>query len=151
MLRYKHINEVFYTDTFFATGKAGKSTRGNTCCQLFVTDKGYVYLVPMKEQKQFLSALKLFAREIGAPDVLVADPATTQKKDEVKQFCNDIGTSLKVLERGTQWANRAELYVGLLKKAINQDMRESNAPLVFWDYCGERRASIHNFSAGKLL
>ena len=40
MLRYKRINDYFFMDTFFATKKRGKSMQGNTCCQLFVTDKG---------------------------------------------------------------------------------------------------------------
>ena len=48
MLRYRRIKDHFFMDTFFATSKAGKSSRGNTCCQLFVTDKGFVYVVPMK-------------------------------------------------------------------------------------------------------
>eukprot|EP00957_Ditylum_brightwellii_P056167 4258149-Ditylum_brightwellii.AAC.1 len=39
MLRYKHIKEYFYMDMFFATSTVGKSSRGNSCCQLFVTDK----------------------------------------------------------------------------------------------------------------
>ncbi len=47
MLRYKRVNEYFFMDTFFATKKSGKSSRQNTCCQLFVTDKGFVYVVPM--------------------------------------------------------------------------------------------------------
>jgi hypothetical protein len=42
MLRYKRILEYFFMDTFFSTKKAGKSTRGHTCCQLFVTDKGFM-------------------------------------------------------------------------------------------------------------
>ena len=46
MLRYKRIESQFYTDTFFVTGK-GKSTRGNTCAQLFVSDKGFVAIYPM--------------------------------------------------------------------------------------------------------
>jgi hypothetical protein len=47
MLRYKRIRDSFYMDTFFATKKGGKSSRGHTCCQLFVTDKG---CVPMKRK-----------------------------------------------------------------------------------------------------
>ena len=36
-------------DTFFVIQKAtGKSTRGHTCCQLFNTDKGFVYLIPLR-------------------------------------------------------------------------------------------------------
>ena len=49
MLRYKRINEYFFMDTFFATSKGGKSTRGHTCVQVFVTDKGFIYVVPMKK------------------------------------------------------------------------------------------------------
>ena len=48
ILRYKRIKDYIFMDTFFATKKAVKSSRGNTCCQLFVTDKGFVYFVPMK-------------------------------------------------------------------------------------------------------
>jgi hypothetical protein len=54
MLRYKRISEYFFMDTFFATKKAGKSSRGHTCCQLFVTDKGFVYAVPMKSKAEVL-------------------------------------------------------------------------------------------------
>ena len=38
MLRYRCINSQFYTDTFFASSQA-TSTRGNTCGQMFVSDK----------------------------------------------------------------------------------------------------------------
>jgi hypothetical protein len=46
MLRYKRIKGYFFMDTFFATNHGGKSSRGHTCCQLFVTDTGFVYVVP---------------------------------------------------------------------------------------------------------
>ena len=59
MLRYKRINSTFYTDTLFATDKA-KSTRGNKCCQLFVSDKGFVAVYPMETVSQFEEALQLF-------------------------------------------------------------------------------------------
>jgi hypothetical protein len=67
MLRYKRIVYYFNMDTFFfATKKGGKSSRGHTCCQLFVTDKGFVYVVPMKRKGEVLLAMKQFAKEIGA-------------------------------------------------------------------------------------
>jgi hypothetical protein len=58
MLRYKRIKEFFFMDTFYATKKAGKSSRGNSCCQLFVTDKGFIYVVPMKKESEVLQAVK---------------------------------------------------------------------------------------------
>ena len=57
-------------DTFFATEKARKLSQGHSCCQLFVTDKGFVYVVPMKSESEVLQAVKEFAKEIGAPDVI---------------------------------------------------------------------------------
>ena len=48
-LRYRKIKLKFFTDTLFAT-KGAKSTRGNICVQIFVSDKGFVSLYPMKDQ-----------------------------------------------------------------------------------------------------
>ena len=70
-------------------------------------------------------------------------PCTGKKKlRDLKKFCNQIGTTLRILEQNTQWANQAEKYVGLLKEAVRKDMHEANLPLVLWDYFDERRAAI---------
>ena len=66
---------------------------------------------------------------------------------EVKKFCNDIGTTLRALEEGTPWSNKAELYIGLIKEAVRKDICESNSPLCLWDYCVEKRARINNLTA----
>ena len=134
-------------DTFFATKKGGQSSRGHTCCQLFVTDKGFIYVVSVKRKSEVLLAIKQFAKEIGAPDSFVADMSGEQMSSEVKKICNDIGTTFRALEEGTPWSNKAELYIGLIKEAVRKDMCESNSPLCFWDYCVERRASINNLTA----
>ena len=65
MLRYKRIKDYFFMDTFFATKKGGQSSRGHTCCQLFVTDKGFIYVVPMKKISEVLFAIKQFELYIG--------------------------------------------------------------------------------------
>ena len=150
MLRYRRINSHFFTDTFFVTKKA-KSTRGNTCMQLFVSDKGFVYVVPMKSKGEFPKALKMFAKEIGVPLALILDPSGEQSSNKVKQFCHEIGTTLRHLEESTQWANLAELYIGLTKESIRKDMQESDSPIVLWDYCAERRARINNLTARNLF
>ena len=53
-------NEHFFMDTFFVNGKP--STRGYTCCQIFVTKKGFLYVVPMKSKSEVLQAVKQFAK-----------------------------------------------------------------------------------------
>eukprot|EP00957_Ditylum_brightwellii_P055363 4195709-Ditylum_brightwellii.AAC.1 len=65
-------------DTFFATKKAQKSTRGNTCCELFVMDKGVVFVVLLKCKGEVLLAVKQFAKEVVAPDAFICDAAGEQ-------------------------------------------------------------------------
>ena len=146
-LRYKHIAEYFFMDTFMETQKGGKSSRGNTCCQLFVSDKGYLFAVPMRSRKEVFSAVKRFAKEVSAPDALICDPIAEHKSMKLKYYLNEIGTSLCLLEEGTPWANKAELFIGILKEAVRKDMKESGSPIPFWDYCVERRVRISNLTA----
>ena len=115
MLQYHRLKQYFYMDTFFVTSNGGKSSRGHTCCQLFVTGRGFVYVVPMRRRQDVLAAVKQFAKEIGAPDAIICDAAPEQKSLDLKRFLNTIGTTLRVLEEGTAWSNCAELYIGLLK------------------------------------
>ena len=70
MLRYKRINSQFFTDTLFVT-KKGKSSKGNTCAQLFVSDKGYVAIYPMERKGDYVKALHLFCKEIGVMDLKI--------------------------------------------------------------------------------
>ena len=100
MLRYKRINTHFFTDTFFVTKKA-KSIRGNTCMQLFVSDKGFVFVVPMKARSEFSDALKLFAKEIGVPTQLIMDPSGEQSSNKTKKTAHDIGLDMRWLEEST--------------------------------------------------
>ena len=49
-----------------------------------------------------------------------------QMSSEVKNFCNDIGTTLRALEEGTPWSNKAELYIGLIKVSKSADQNASH-------------------------
>ena len=53
MLRYLRINVIVFTDTFFSKKKTLTSTRGNTCCQVFVTEHNYVTAKPMVSRSHF--------------------------------------------------------------------------------------------------
>jgi hypothetical protein len=151
MLRHKRIAECFFMDAFFATKKAGKSSQGHTCCQLFVADKGFAHVVLMKSNAKVLQAVKEFAKEIGAPEAIMCDMARKQMLHALKRFCHEIGATLKVLEEGTPWLNKAKLHVGLIKEAVRKDMKESDCPLAFWDRCVERRACVNNLTAKNIF
>jgi hypothetical protein len=105
----------------------------------------------MKKESDVFQALKQFAKVVGAPEALVCDAAKAQKSEAVKKFCNEIGTTLRVLEENTPWANKAELYIGLIKEAVRKDMKDSDCPIALWDYCVERRARINNLTARSLF
>ena len=103
MLRYKRINCAFFTDTYFVNGKA-KYTRGNTMLQLFVSDNGFVYIVPMKSRGEFHLALKMFAKDIRVPLSLILDPSEEKTSAKVTKMCHEMGTTLNILEESNHHA-----------------------------------------------
>eukprot|EP00957_Ditylum_brightwellii_P038367 2900558-Ditylum_brightwellii.AAC.1 len=106
----------------------------------------------MKNESEVIQAVKQFTKEIGAPEAIICDGAWSQLKGkDVLQFMAQVGMTLHVFEEGTPWANKAELYIRLFKQVVRKDMKESNCPLVFWDYCIERRAHINNLTAKSLF
>ena len=42
-----------------------------------------------------------------------------------------MGTTLRFLEEGTPWTNKAKLYTGIMKEVMRKDMKTYNFPLVF--------------------
>ena len=51
------------------------------------------------------------------------------KSKELRQFLTEIGSILQLLEENTPWANKAELYIGIIKETVRKDMKESVYPL----------------------
>ena len=94
----------------------------------------------MRTKSEVLQAVKPFAKEIGAPDAIICDMSREQTLRSPRTFCGEIGTTLRVLEEGTPWVNKAKLYIGLIKEAVRKYMKDSNCPLAFWDYCAEQCA-----------
>jgi hypothetical protein len=46
--------------------------------------------------------------------------AGEQTPQPLRKFFNEIGTMLRVLEEGTPWVNKADLYIGLIKEAVRK-------------------------------
>ena len=75
-------------------------------------------MVPLRRNSEVLQALKQFAKEIGTPTSIIAGMSGEEMSHDVRKFCNDIGTTIRALEEGTPWSNKAELYIGLHKEAV---------------------------------
>ena len=151
MIRYKQIDQYLFMDTLFATKNKGKYIRVFTCMKLFVTDKGFVHVIPMWKQSEVALDLKMFSKEIGAPNAIICDAAREQISQAVRDFCYKIRTSLRVLEEVTPWENRSEIFIGLLKEAVRKELKELDSPIAFWDYCAEYRARVNNLTAHNMF
>ena len=57
------------------------SARGFKCVHLFVSDKGFIYMVPMVSKGKFPKALKEFCKEVGVPRDLIVDPFEVEFPD----------------------------------------------------------------------
>ena len=42
---------------------------------LFVTNKGFVHIIPMKSKAEVPMAMKIFAKDIGTPDAIICNTA----------------------------------------------------------------------------
>ena len=93
MLRYKKIQSFFFTDKMFAQPKA-KSSRDNTCCQVFVSDKEFVAVYATKFQSEFQDTLHWFCKQVGVPINLVVGGHKAQTSSGVKRFINQDDTSI---------------------------------------------------------
>lgn len=98
---------------------------------LFVTDKGFLHVIPMKRKQIVLKAVNQFAKEISAQDAITCDAAREQTSTELKAFCNDMGTALQVIDENTYWTNKAELYIGMIKEAVCNDMKQDMTATCF--------------------
>ena len=85
-----------------------------------------------------------FFKEIGVPVSLVLDGHMDQNNNNTNKLCHQVGTTLRILEAGTLWANQAELYIRIFKEYVRRDLRMTNTPMVLWDYCMDRWSRIHN-------
>ena len=61
----------------------------------------------MKTKKEVPQAVKQFAKEISAPDAIICDAAREKTSGYPREFCHKIGTTLRLLEEGTPWDNKA--------------------------------------------
>ena len=136
----------FYSDTFFS---GTKSTRGNTCIQLFVNKGGFVKCYPMTDKSQAYSGLRRFLHEVGIPSTLMTDNALELVQGKWKRLCNKHNIHMKFTEPHSPWQNFAESAGGYVKRNVSRLMETTSTPLKFWDYCWEYFSEIKSNTATK--
>ena len=131
-LRYKRLNETFYSDTMFATTK---SLKGNKCAQIFST-KDFIRVHPMESKSECAQALQVFAEDIGIPADLVTDGAAelTGPQSKFRKLCRDLRIRTKESEPYTQRQNEAETSIRELKKRWKHKMVTKGVHRRLWDF-----------------
>ena len=67
--------------------------------QLFVSNKVFVYVFPMKDRKEIPKALKDIAKEIGVPVALIFDMSGEQTSNKMKKIAGDMDLTLRMLKK----------------------------------------------------
>jgi hypothetical protein len=131
-LRYKRLNETFYSDTMFATTK---SLKGNRCAQIFST-KDFIRVHPMDSKSECAQALQVFAEDIGIPADLVTDGAAelTAPQSNFRKLCRDLRIRTRESEPYTQKQNEAETSIRELKKRWKHKMVTKGVHRRLWDF-----------------
>ena len=81
-----------------------------------------MYVVPMHNKSEVMQVVKLFEKEVGAPDAIISVMSGKETSKDLRKFCVEIGTMLKFLEEGPPWSTKAKLYIGLIKEAVRKVM-----------------------------
>jgi len=148
MLCYQRVSSDIFMDTFYASFP---STRHGTRVQVFCTDFCDFYVNAMEMKRDVPKAVKHLFKEVGVPPNLICNPVPEQVKGDTRKLCEEANCTIRQLEKGTRWANPAEGAVNHFKLGVKKLIKESDAPLVLWDYCLERLCKIFNHTALNLF
>ena len=88
----------------------------------------------MFPKEYFPDELHLFTKGIGFPNSLAEDPSGYKTSKHVNKLCNQVGTSLGILEESHKWENWYEIYIGLFKESTQRDIRATNFTKRLWNY-----------------
>lgn len=113
-------------------GLNGKSVRGFTCAQVFATEFGWSYPVPLQSKKGIhFVVIKLF-NMYGMLLALIMDAARNQIWGEVRVIYQHAGADLVYLEKGTHNANHAKRAIATLKQGIKKRICMTIMPLQYF-------------------
>ena len=63
---------------------------------------------------ELLQSVKQFSKEISALEAIIYYAKVEQTSNDLRKLCREIGITLRILEGGTLWTNKAELCIGLI-------------------------------------
>ena len=146
-LRYKHLNTELFTDTMFSKVK---STRQNTCAQLYVNDLEWQRSFPMRSKAEAHETFDLLCHRHGAPKAIISDGAKEVLEGEFRRKARAAGVHLRQVLPYSPFMNRAESAIRENKKMTARLLIKYKAPQRLWDYCSSLVALIQSNTAHDL-
>ncbi len=144
MLKFPRRQCAAYTDTLFSKVK---SLRGNTCCQVYVTDCHAVAAYPMKSKADAHLSLDDYFRQHGIPQVMTPDNAKELTQKDFLKKCRKAQCPIHPIEPHTPNQNMAESAIRELKRLYMKAMVQKGTPQVLWDHCIEWCALVRSHTA----
>ena len=70
-------------DMLLEAKEGGKSSKHHRCCKLLVTDKCFVYVVPVQVRKELMFSVKQFAEEVAAQEATICHASREQQSKDL--------------------------------------------------------------------
>jgi hypothetical protein len=118
---------------------AEKSTRGNSCAQVFTNGSGYSLFYPLERKQHAHRAVTKTNQDVGIMKDLTVDGAgdVNDRKSEWGQIIKEYRINQQRTEPHSPWQNKAEAVIREVKNRIRCATRRTGSPFRLWDYCGQ--------------
>jgi hypothetical protein len=133
-LRYCRLDHAVYLDTMYSQVK---SSRGNKCCKIYVTDFGWSRSFPMTKESEVHEPLDLFLGRFGIPEALISDGAKSYTGGEYRKKAKQAGIFCKLTDPYIPWQNQAESEIKEVKRLASKWTVKSQSPCKLWDHAIE--------------
>ena len=143
-LQQNYLQSNFYSDTFESNTK---SIHGNQYAQIFVNDRHYTKIYPMKLRSDAGLQLNKFIEDVGIPAKLITDNAGEETGGDWAAVCKKHLIVQRFTEPYSPWQNRAERKIQEVKKHFRRIMHRYHVPEKLWSYGIVYTALIRNHLA----
>ena len=147
MLRYPRLPHTVFTDTLLA---GEKSSRGNSCSQMFGTSYGFTRAYGMRTKGQAHEALSVFLKNEGVPPVMVMDGSKEQTLGPFSKKLKEACCHQSQIEPHSPWMNACESQIREAKRGSSRKMLARGSPKCLWDYSIELECLIRSSTAHDL-
>jgi transposase InsO family protein len=82
-----------------------KSSRGNKCCKIYVTEFGWSRSFPMTKESEVHETLAIFLGRYDIPEALISDGAMSYTGGEYRKKARQAGIFCKLTDPYSPWQN----------------------------------------------